>query len=95
MIHQDGNTHEWVAEQQWDRIVTSDDVTNAHYSMFFVKEKGTSSRLRDVREVIESGDSSRVLEPTGEATVDMRRKPVSARSACSAPSRSACRTNWR
>lgn len=30
-------THEWVAGQKWDRIVTMDDATNEHYSMFFVE----------------------------------------------------------
>jgi len=28
----------WVAGQQWDLIVTMDDATNEHYSMFFVEE---------------------------------------------------------
>ena len=27
MIHQDGSTHQWVAGQQWDLIVTMDDAT--------------------------------------------------------------------
>ena len=54
MIHQDGSTHEWVAGQHWDLIVTMDDATNEHYSMFFVEEEGTMSSLRGIREVIES-----------------------------------------
>ena len=54
MIHQDGSTHEWVADQQWDLIVTLDDATSEHYSMFFVEEEGTASSLRGVREVIEA-----------------------------------------
>ena len=54
MIHQDGSTHEWVAGQKWDLIVTMDDATNEHYSMFFVEEEGTVSSLLGVREVIES-----------------------------------------
>ncbi len=54
MIHQDGSTHEWVAGQQWDLIVTMDDATNEHYSMFFVDEEGTVSSLRGVRDVITS-----------------------------------------
>ena len=52
MIHQDGSTHEWVAGQQWDLIVTLDDATSEHYSMFFVEEEGTASSLRGVQEVI-------------------------------------------
>ena len=52
LLHQDGSTHEWVPGQQWDLIVTMDDATNEHYSMFFVDEEGTLSSLRGVREVI-------------------------------------------
>lgn len=51
MIHQDGSTHEWVPGQEWDLIVTMDDATNEHYSMFFVPEEGTWSSFRGVREV--------------------------------------------
>ena len=54
LLHQDGSTHEWVAQRHWDLIVTMDDATNEHYSMFFVEEEGTASSLRGVREVIES-----------------------------------------
>ena len=54
MIHQDGSTHEWVPGQRWDLIVTMDDATNEHYSMFFVAEEGTASSLLGVKEVIES-----------------------------------------
>ena len=54
MIHQDGSRHEWIAGLPWDLIVTMDDATNEHYSMFFVEEEGTLSSLRGVREVIES-----------------------------------------
>jgi transposase len=54
MLHQDGSTHEWVAGQQWDLIVTMDDATNEHYSMFFVPEEGTASSFQSVREVIVS-----------------------------------------
>ena len=54
LLHQDASTHEWVAQRHWDLIVTMDDATNEHYSMFFVEEEGTASSLRGVREVIES-----------------------------------------
>lgn len=53
MIHQDGSDHEWVAGQRWDLIVTMDDATSEHYSMFFTAEEGTTSSLRGVTEVIE------------------------------------------
>jgi len=52
MLHQDGSSHEWVPGKMWDLIVTMDDATNEHYSMFFVGEEGTASSLRGVREVI-------------------------------------------
>ena len=52
MLHQDGSRHEWVSGKQWDLIVTMDDATSEHYSMFFVGEEGTSSSFQGVREVI-------------------------------------------
>ena len=54
MIHQDGSTHQWVAGQQWDLIVTMDDATSEHYSMFFVEEEGTASSFQGVREAIDA-----------------------------------------
>jgi len=54
MIHQDGSTHEWVIEQKWDLIVTMDDATSWHYSMFFVDEEGTASSFRGVQDVIDA-----------------------------------------
>lgn len=54
MLHQDGSTHEWVPGKKWDLIVTMDDATNEHYSMFFVKEEGTFSSLLGVHDVIKT-----------------------------------------
>ena len=53
MLHQDGSTHEWVAGKKWDLIVTMDDATKEHYSMFFVEEEGTASSFLGIKEVIE------------------------------------------
>ncbi len=53
MLHQDGSQHEWIEGQMWDLIITMDDATNEHYSMFFIKEEGTFSSFRGVRDVIE------------------------------------------
>jgi transposase len=53
MIHQDGSTHQWVPSKMWDLIVTMDDATNEHYSMFFVSEEGTDSSFQGITEVIE------------------------------------------
>jgi hypothetical protein len=52
MLHQDGSTHEWTPNQKWDLIVTMDDATSEHYSMFFVDEEGVNSSFRGVRETI-------------------------------------------
>jgi transposase len=52
MLHQDGSNHEWVPGKKWDLIVTMDDATSEHYSMFFVDEEGTASSFRGVEEVI-------------------------------------------
>ena len=35
MVHQDASTHRWVPEQVWDLVVTMDDATGEHTSMFF------------------------------------------------------------
>lgn len=53
MLHQDGSSHQWVAGQWWDLIVTMDDATSEIYSAFFVAEEGTMSSFRGLREVIE------------------------------------------
>jgi hypothetical protein len=54
MLHQDGSTHEWVPGKVWDLIITMDDATSEHYSMFFVDEEGTNSSFLGIKEVIES-----------------------------------------
>jgi len=54
MLHQDGSKHEWVPGVQWDLILTMDDATNQHYSLFFVEEEGTKSSFKGVKEVIET-----------------------------------------
>ena len=53
MLHQDGSQHLWAAGQYRDLIVTMDDATNEHYSMFFCDEEGTQSSFQGVRDVIE------------------------------------------
>lgn len=52
LLHQDGSTHAWVPGQMWDLIVTMDDATNEHYSMFFVEEEGTLSSFQGIHDVI-------------------------------------------
>lgn len=52
LLHQDGSTHQWVPGRMWDLIVTMDDATSEHYSMFFVEEEGTWSSLCGIRDVI-------------------------------------------
>jgi hypothetical protein len=52
LLHQDGSRHEWVAGQQWDLIVTMDDATSEHYSMFFVVEESSASSFAGVEETI-------------------------------------------
>jgi len=53
MLHQDGSRHQWIAGKYWDLIVTMDDASSEHYSMFFVEEEGTQSSFQGVKEVIE------------------------------------------
>jgi hypothetical protein len=52
-LHQDGSKHEWVAGRYWDLIITLDDATSEHYSIFFVEEEGTRSSFLGVKETIQ------------------------------------------
>jgi transposase len=42
MLHQDASTHRWVPESVWDLVVTMDDATSMHTSMFFAIKKEPS-----------------------------------------------------
>ena len=52
LLHQDGSRHEWVPDIWWDLIVTMDDATGEHTSMFFVEEEGTLSSLHGIGQTI-------------------------------------------
>ena len=52
MLHQDGSTPEWAPGKHWDLIITVDDATSEHYSLFFVEEEGTTPSFQAMREVI-------------------------------------------
>lgn len=52
MLHQDASTHEWVPEQIWDLVVTLDDATTEHTSMFFCPEEGTDSSFHGIGRTI-------------------------------------------
>lgn len=52
MLHQDGSDHEWISGERWDLIVTMDDATSEHYSMFFTDEENTASSFQGVKETI-------------------------------------------
>jgi len=54
ILHQDGSTHQWVPGTMWDLIVTMDDATNEHSSMFFTDQEGTTSSFRGIAETIAS-----------------------------------------
>jgi transposase len=61
MLHQNGSSHQWVAGQWWDLIVTianhlawakMDDASSDILSAFFIEEEGTMSTFRELSEVI-------------------------------------------
>lgn len=54
LLHQDGRQHQWVPGQYGDLLVTMDDATGEHYSMFFCEQEGTQSSVQGVREVMEA-----------------------------------------
>ena len=52
MIHQDASTHRWVPEAVWDLVVTMDDATSEHTSMFFCAQEGTASSFHGLGQTI-------------------------------------------
>lgn len=48
MMHQDASTHEWVPGEIWDLVVTLDDATSEHTSMFFCAQEGTDSSFHGI-----------------------------------------------
>ena len=54
LVHQDASTHAWVPGESWDLVVTMDDATNEHYSMFLCAEEGTWSSFLGIREAVQA-----------------------------------------
>ena len=52
LMHQDASTHRWVAGQVWDLVVTMDDATGEHTSMFFCDQEGTASSFHGIGQTI-------------------------------------------
>ena len=52
LVHQDASRHQWVEGQWWDLVVTLDDATGEHLSMFFCAEEGTASSLHGIGQTI-------------------------------------------
>ena len=52
MLHQDASTHRWVPDQVWDLVVTMDDATGDHTSMFFCDQESTASSFHGIGQTI-------------------------------------------
>jgi hypothetical protein len=52
MVHQDASTHRWVPQALWDLVVTMDDATGEHTSMFFCDQEGTASSFHGIGQTI-------------------------------------------
>ena len=52
LVHQDASTHRWVADQVWDLVVTMDDATGEHTSMFMCDQEGTASSFHGIGQTI-------------------------------------------
>jgi len=52
LMHQDASTHLWVPQQVWDLVVTMDDATGEHTSMFFCDQEGTASSFHGIGQTI-------------------------------------------
>ena len=52
MVHQDASTHRWVSDALWDLVVTMDDATGEHTSMFFCDQEGVASSFHGLGQTI-------------------------------------------
>ena len=52
MLHQDASTHRWVPGAVWDLVVTMDDATGEHTSMFFCHQEGSDSSFHGIGQTI-------------------------------------------
>ena len=52
MLHQDASTHRWLEAAVWDLVVTMDDATGEHTSMFFCAQEGTASSFHGLGQTI-------------------------------------------
>jgi hypothetical protein len=52
LVHQDASTHQWVTGQVWDLVVTMDDATGEHTSMFFCDQEGTASSFHGIGQTV-------------------------------------------
>ena len=52
LVHQDASTHEWIPGCYWDLVVTMDDATGMHLSMFFCEQEGTFSSFHGLGQTI-------------------------------------------
>lgn len=52
MLHQDASTHRWVPQAVWDLVVTMDDATGEHTSMFFCDQEGSMSSFHGIGQTI-------------------------------------------
>lgn len=52
IVHQHASTHRWVPDSVWDLVVTMDDATGEHTSMFFCDQKGTVSGFHGLGQII-------------------------------------------
>ena len=63
MVHRDDSDHEWTEGSFRDLIVTMDDATNEHYSMFFREEEGLWSSFRGMRKMVGAKCQYRINTP--------------------------------
>jgi Winged helix-turn helix len=52
MLHQDASTHRWVPAAVWDLVVTMDDATGEHTSMFLCHQEGSDSSFHGIGQTI-------------------------------------------
>jgi hypothetical protein len=52
MVHQAASTYRWVSDEVWDLMVTMDDATGEHISMFFCEQEDPASSFHGLGQTV-------------------------------------------
>ena len=76
MLHQDASTHCWVLGEVWDLVVTMDDATGEHTSMFFCDQEVRRRAFMGWARPLRVTACLLACTPTAAATTSLPRRPA-------------------